>query len=225
MKIGFNMLLWTTNLVEEEFHLLEKIKKVGYDGVEIPVFGGEEEVSHFLQIGKTLKDNGLDCTSVTVIPDEKRSPISENKDFRNKLYCLGDACIDKRHMEILKGDRNFKLKHRNRDKCINIRDLRIHGKPYHGNLVHDDNNDASTQFIPNALHIEDCNRDLTSMEFKLKPEPHYMDTGYGSVLEGIDIPIDPNSVPPAQPSNINPPIDPKKFSILNELSTYEEDTE
>ena len=23
MKIGFNMLLWTTNLVEEEFHLLE----------------------------------------------------------------------------------------------------------------------------------------------------------------------------------------------------------
>ncbi len=83
MKIGFNMLLWTTNLVEEEFHLLEKIKKVGYDGVEIPVFGGEEEVSHFLQIGKALKDNGLECTSITVIPDEKRSPISENTDFRN----------------------------------------------------------------------------------------------------------------------------------------------
>ena len=138
---------------------------------------------------------------------------------------MGDACIDKRHMEILKGDRNFKLKHRNRGKCINIRDLDIHGKPLRGNEVHDDNDDGSTQFIPNALHIEDCNKDLTSMEFKLEPEPHYMDTGYGSVLEGIDIPIDPNSVPPAQPSDINPPIDPKKFSITNELSSYGEDTE
>ena len=27
MKIGFNMLLWSTNLVEDEFHLLEKIKQ------------------------------------------------------------------------------------------------------------------------------------------------------------------------------------------------------
>ena len=46
MKIGFNVLLWTTNLVEEEFHLLEKLKKVGYDGVEIPVFGGDIAVSY-----------------------------------------------------------------------------------------------------------------------------------------------------------------------------------
>ena len=28
MKIGFNMLLWTTHLVEEQFDLLEKIKKL-----------------------------------------------------------------------------------------------------------------------------------------------------------------------------------------------------
>ena len=53
MKIGFNMLLWTTNLVEEEFHLLEKIKKVGYDGVEIPIFGGEEKVEHFKILEKS----------------------------------------------------------------------------------------------------------------------------------------------------------------------------
>ena len=78
MKIGFNMLLWTTNLVEDQFDLLEKIKKVGYDGVEIPIFGGEEKVEHFKNIGKVLKNNGLECTSVTVIPDEDRSPISEN---------------------------------------------------------------------------------------------------------------------------------------------------
>ncbi len=82
MKIGFNMLLWTTNLVEDEFHLLEKIKNVGYDGVEIPIFGGEEKVEHFQNIGKALKDNGLECTSVTVIPDESRSPISDDANVR-----------------------------------------------------------------------------------------------------------------------------------------------
>ena len=82
MKIGFNMLLWTTNLVEDQFDLLKKIKDVGYDGVEIPIFGGDEKASHFANIGKVLKDNGLDCTSVTVIPDEDRSPISNNEKSR-----------------------------------------------------------------------------------------------------------------------------------------------
>jgi|TARA_B100000959_G_scaffold113251_1_gene119389 D-psicose/D-tagatose/L-ribulose 3-epimerase len=76
MKIGFNMLLWTTNLVEEEFYLLEKIKKVGYDGIEIPLFGGE--VDHYKKIGQALNDNGLESTSVTVIPDQSHNPISEN---------------------------------------------------------------------------------------------------------------------------------------------------
>ena len=91
MKIGFNMLLWTTNLVEDQFDLLKKIKDVGYDGVEIPIFGGEEKVSHFTNIGKALKDNGLDCTSVTVIPDEDRSPISNNeKGKRVRIYEMGN---------------------------------------------------------------------------------------------------------------------------------------
>ena len=106
MKIGFNMLLWTTNLVEEEFHLLEKIKKVGYDGVEIPIFGGEEKVDHFKNIGKALKDNELECTSVTVIPDESRSPISDDEGVRsNSLEYLKWAmdCSHALGSEILAG--------------------------------------------------------------------------------------------------------------------------
>ena len=106
MKIGFNMLLWTTNLVEEEFHLLEKIKKVGYDGVEIPIFGGEEKVDHFKNIGKVLKDNELQCTSVTVIPDESRRPISDEESIRsNSLEYLKWAmdCSHALGSEILAG--------------------------------------------------------------------------------------------------------------------------
>ena len=106
MKIGFNMLLWTTNLVEEEFHLLEKIKQVGYDGVEIPIFGGEEKIDHYQNISKVLKDNDLDCTSVTVIPDESRSPISDDEGVRsNSLEYLKWAmdCSHALGSEILAG--------------------------------------------------------------------------------------------------------------------------
>ncbi len=41
MKIGFNVLLWTPYVTEEHFGLFEKLKVTGYDGVEIPLFGGQ----------------------------------------------------------------------------------------------------------------------------------------------------------------------------------------
>ncbi len=74
MKIGFNMLLWTTHITEEDFPILDKLKKVGYDGIEVPVFEGD--TSHFEKIGKVLKDNGLASSTATIIPDEARNPIS-----------------------------------------------------------------------------------------------------------------------------------------------------
>jgi D-psicose/D-tagatose/L-ribulose 3-epimerase len=77
MKTGFDMLLWTTHVTEEHYPMIEKIKQVGYDGVEIPVFGGD--VEHFEKLGKVIKDNGLDCASVTVIPDEQHNPISADE--------------------------------------------------------------------------------------------------------------------------------------------------
>ncbi len=80
MKVGFNMLLWTTHVTEEAFPLLEAIKKIGYDGVEIPLFEGQPE--HFEKVGKAIKDNGLECTSVTVIPDEEHNPVSADAKHR-----------------------------------------------------------------------------------------------------------------------------------------------
>ncbi len=74
MKVGFNMLLWTTHVTEKDLPLLETLKKVGYDGVEIPLFEGQP--AHFEKVGKAIKDKGLTCTSVTVIPDEEHNPVS-----------------------------------------------------------------------------------------------------------------------------------------------------
>ncbi len=80
MKTGFNLLLWTTHVTEKDFHLFETLKKIGYDGVEIPIFEGD--VSHFEKIGRALKDNGLECTSVTIVPDEEHSPVSREEKHR-----------------------------------------------------------------------------------------------------------------------------------------------
>ena len=80
MKIGFNMLLWTTHIVEEHFPLFEQLKQAGYDGVEIPVFEGD--VAHFQKVSKVLKDTGLTATAISVIPDQQHNPISAEAGHR-----------------------------------------------------------------------------------------------------------------------------------------------
>jgi D-psicose/D-tagatose/L-ribulose 3-epimerase len=75
MKIGFNLLLWTGHVTEENFAVIEKLKSTGYDGVEIPIFD-VSNAAHFKHIGKVLKDNGLEATAVTVLPDEAHNAIS-----------------------------------------------------------------------------------------------------------------------------------------------------
>ena len=70
----------TPYVTEEHFGLFEKLKVTGYDGVEIPLFGGQ--ASHDQKVGNAIKDNGLKCTAVTVIPDEEHSPISAEPKHR-----------------------------------------------------------------------------------------------------------------------------------------------
>lgn len=80
MKIGFNLLLWTGHVEEEHYSLLESLKSAGYDGVEIPLFGGD--VPHYQKLGQKLKDLGLESTTVTVIPDEDHNPLSADPKHR-----------------------------------------------------------------------------------------------------------------------------------------------
>jgi D-psicose/D-tagatose/L-ribulose 3-epimerase len=80
MKIGFNLLLWTTHVDAPHFVLLERLKAAGYDGVEIPVFEGD--VAHFERVGRVVRDNGFACTAVTVLPGEAHSAISPEPESR-----------------------------------------------------------------------------------------------------------------------------------------------
>ena len=74
MKLGINLLFCTDHVTEEHFPLIRRIKAAGFDGVEVPIFGGS--VAHYANIGAFLRDEGLACSASTVSPDEARSPIS-----------------------------------------------------------------------------------------------------------------------------------------------------
>ena len=75
MKLGFNLLLWTTHVVDEHVPLFDRLKATGYDGVEIPLFEGE--VSHYKRLGRIVKDAGLAASAVTVLPTGKSAIAAE----------------------------------------------------------------------------------------------------------------------------------------------------
>jgi D-psicose/D-tagatose/L-ribulose 3-epimerase len=68
MKIGINLLLWATHVTEEHYPQLEKIKATGFDGVEIPIFGGDD--AHYSRLRKKLDELQLKASTVTVATPE-----------------------------------------------------------------------------------------------------------------------------------------------------------
>ena len=80
MKIGFCMLLWTTAVTETHRGVLEDIKATGYDGVEIPIFEGKPR--DYARLSRMLDQIGLERTSITVIPDVNKNPLSADKAVR-----------------------------------------------------------------------------------------------------------------------------------------------
>lgn len=63
MKFSMNLLLWGVHIGEEQFHLFQDLKDLGYDGVEVPVFEGEAE--HYEKMSVAIKRTGLECSVVT----------------------------------------------------------------------------------------------------------------------------------------------------------------
>lgn len=91
MKFGMNLLLWTGDLSDEHLPLLEKLKSMGYDGVELPMFAADE--AKFAALGKKLDDLGLERTAVT-IRNAEDNPISPDAAVRAKAVDLTKAALD-----------------------------------------------------------------------------------------------------------------------------------
>ncbi|MFG0334183.1 MAG: sugar phosphate isomerase/epimerase family protein [Maioricimonas sp. JB049] len=93
MKYGMNLLLWTSNVDESLFPLLEQIKGWGYDGVELPVF--DFSAANFEKTGAKLQELGLGATAVTVCTPEE-NPISPDPGVReaglNRLKQAIEMC-------------------------------------------------------------------------------------------------------------------------------------
>lgn len=79
MKIGMNMLLWTTSVDESHYAILEDLRDTGYDGVEIPI--GDAPERNFDVIARMLTDLELECTAVTSLFDDA-NPVSADPAIR-----------------------------------------------------------------------------------------------------------------------------------------------
>jgi D-psicose/D-tagatose/L-ribulose 3-epimerase len=73
MKFGMNLLLWTGELNDAILPVLESLKNMGYDGVELPLFNLGLDYAAW---GRRLDDLGLERTAVTVrgVEDNPISP-------------------------------------------------------------------------------------------------------------------------------------------------------
>lgn len=90
MKYGMNLLLWNGEINEGMLPTLEKLKAMGYDGVEVPLFNLGLDYAAW---GKRLDDLGLRRTAVTVRNVED-NPISPDAAVRAKGVQLNKQTLD-----------------------------------------------------------------------------------------------------------------------------------
>jgi len=64
MKFGMNLLLWGTEINESLFPVLEQIKALGFDGVEVPIF--DTDPTHWYTWREKLDELELDRIAVTI---------------------------------------------------------------------------------------------------------------------------------------------------------------
>jgi D-psicose/D-tagatose/L-ribulose 3-epimerase len=111
MKLGINMLLWTTQVGEEHFPLLAQLKAMGYDGIEFPLFAADD--ARYRKVGAELDNLGLECTAVTVLT-AATNPISPEASVRRAAVEAIKQAVDTTHLlggKILCGPMHSALGH------------------------------------------------------------------------------------------------------------------
>jgi D-psicose/D-tagatose/L-ribulose 3-epimerase len=83
MKYGINLYLWAEDMHDGLMPVLESLKKMGYDGVEVPIFDLDE--AKWRRWATRLDDLGLERTANTVIAPE-HNPVSDDPNIRKAAY-------------------------------------------------------------------------------------------------------------------------------------------
>lgn len=104
MKFAMNMFLWSTDVTGEDYlPLFERLKGVGFDGVEIPIFDAQPE--RFAALGRRLDDIGLERTGVTVrgAADDPNSPDDAVRRAGIDATKAAVECAEAGGMQLLAG--------------------------------------------------------------------------------------------------------------------------
>ena len=91
MKYGINLLLWTDSMHDGLIPVIETLKEMGYDGVEMPLFEPNKEL--YADWGKKLDAIGLERTAVT-IRSADANPISPDASVRKAAVDALKKTID-----------------------------------------------------------------------------------------------------------------------------------
>jgi D-psicose/D-tagatose/L-ribulose 3-epimerase len=94
MKTGMNLLLWTGHVTAEHFPIMADIKAAGFDGVEIPVFGGDP--ADYKPVKAELDRLGLKCTTVTILTADTNA-VSPDAGVRRKAVEWLKTVVDINH--------------------------------------------------------------------------------------------------------------------------------
>ena len=99
MRFGMNLLMWTDTLSDEMLPLLDEMKEIGYDAVEIPCFD-LDNLDNYAKWGKRFDELGLARTGTAVRgPDQnqispdaavRKAGVDANK--RNLDCCAAAGC-------------------------------------------------------------------------------------------------------------------------------------
>jgi D-psicose/D-tagatose/L-ribulose 3-epimerase len=92
MKLGMNMLLWSTDVSGREYDAtFAMLKDAGFDGVEIPIF--DREVDKYAELGKRLDDLGFERLAVGARGADD-NPISDDPAVRAEAVAATRANLD-----------------------------------------------------------------------------------------------------------------------------------
>ena len=92
--IGFNLLVWTAAISEKMNPIAERLKTIGYDGIEC--FIDDQDVAVYQKFGDHLQQLGLQSTGVTVVgPDT--NPASDSASVREQAVAHLKGVVDRAH--------------------------------------------------------------------------------------------------------------------------------
>lgn len=80
-KVGFNLLAWSAVVSDELLPMAERLKEIGYDGIEC--FLGVEDKKVYRDFGREISDLDLEMTCVMVLSPEE-NPINPSAEVRQK---------------------------------------------------------------------------------------------------------------------------------------------